>query len=127
MTPLAQALIIHALRGGHGSEAAMNGAALAALRSDVLIGAHADNPAAAEEDDIHDRIMAIGIQDMPPPTDLVALLLDALSQRLDGCSRAEAWRSIGINPNRGRDLIARNSHALDWPVWKTLRDAALAP
>lgn len=125
MTPLAQALVIHALRGGHGSDAVMNGAALAALRSDVLTGAHGDHPAALEESVLRERIMAIGIEDMPAPPDLVALLLDALSQRLDGVSRAQAWQSIGINPNRGRDLLARNARALDWPIWKTLRDAAL--
>ena len=61
----------------------------------------------------------------PAPTDLVAILLETLSQRLGGSGHAAAWRSIGINPNRGRDLLARSSRNVDWPIWKTLRDAAL--
>lgn len=40
-------------------------------------------------------------------------------------SRADAWRHIGITPDRGRSLQARNAHSLDWPIWFTLRHAAL--
>jgi hypothetical protein len=35
------------------------------------------------------------------------------------------WRSIGVNPSRGRDLLARNASALDWPIFFTLRSASL--
>ena len=122
--PLAQALVIRAMSRADG-ESLMNGAALAVLRSDVLTGTHADHPAAGGADEIFRDIMALTIADMPPPTDLVAILLETLSQRLGGVGHGAAWRSIGINPNRGRDLLARSSRAVDWPIWKTLRDAAL--
>lgn len=71
------------------------------------------------------RILRIHIDDMPPATDDVALLLDAIAFRIGATTRADAWRSIGINPNRGRDLLARNAQAVDWPIWFTLRTAAL--
>lgn len=126
LSPLAQALVIRELRGGRdGDDMAMNGAALAVLRADVLTGTHPDHPAAAAAPMIEDRIMALGIADMPPPTDLVAILIETLSQRLGGVGHAGAWRSIGVTPSRGRDLMARNARAVDWPTWKTLRDAAL--
>jgi len=120
---LAQALVIRELRGDE--HTSINGAALAALRSDVLTGDHADHPAIHDAATVRDQIYAIVMADMPPPTDLVAILLETLSQRLGGVGHAAAWRSIGINPNRGRDLLARNAKAVDWPIWKTLRDAAL--
>lgn len=123
---LAQALVIREMRGGpDGDDALMNGAALAVLRADVLTGSHDDHPAAMSVPDIEQRIMGLGVADMPPPTDYVAILLETLSQRLGGLGHATAWRSIGVNPNRGRDLLSRNARAVDWPVWKTLRDAAL--
>lgn len=123
-THLSQALVIRAISRADG-ETVLNGAALAVLRADALTGSHADHPAAAGADEIRRDIMALTVADMPPPTDLVAILLETLSQRLGGLGHAAAWRSIGINPNRGRDLLARSSRAVDWPVWKTLRDAAL--
>ena len=124
IAPLCQALVIRAISRADG-ETILNGAALTALRSDVLTGSHDDHPAAGGADEICRDIMALTIADMPPPTDLVAILLETLSQRLGGVGHAAAWRSIGINPNRGRDLLARSSRAVDWPIWKTLRDAAL--
>lgn len=122
---LSQALVVRAISRADG-ETVMNGAALVALRANVRAGSHADHPAAAGADEIRRDIMALNVADMPPPTDLVAILLETLSQRLGGLGHAAAWRSIGINPNRGRDLLARSSRAVDWPIWKTLRDAALA-
>ena len=120
---LAQALVIRELRGDE--HTSINGAALAALRSDVLTGDHADHPAIHDAATVRDQIYAIVMADMPPPTDLVAILLETLSQRLGGVGHAAAWRSRGINTTRGRDLLARNAKAVDWPIWKTLRDAAL--
>jgi len=73
-----------------------------------------------------DRIMGIGIDEMPPEVDLVALVLDTLVFRLGSTNRADAWRRIGVNPNRGRDLLARNHNAFDWPLWFTLREAAFS-
>lgn len=128
LSPLAQALIIRELRGGpDGDDAGMNGAALAALRANVLTGDHADHPAAQDEALVRRRCLRLGPGDMPAPVDLVALLLETLSQRLGGQGHATAWRSIGVKPGRGRDLLARNANALDWPIWRTLRDAALGP
>lgn len=119
--PLHQALIIRALRA---NSRTIHGAALAALRVDVIAGKHADteieDPAAERA-----RLMAIDLSAMPPETDDVALLLETLSQRLDGAGYAAAWRCIGVKPNRGRDMLARHPRAVDWPIWKTLRDAAL--
>ncbi|WP_186395020.1 hypothetical protein [Stappia sp. TSB10GB4] len=124
LTHLSQALVIRAISRPDG-KTIMNGAALAVLRAGTLTGLHDDHPAAAGAKEIRRDIMALTVADMPPPTDLVAILLETLSQRLGGLGHAAAWRSIGINPNRGRDLLARYSRAVDWPIWKTLRDAAL--
>lgn len=124
LSPLAQALVIRADRDAAASP--LNGAAIAALRGRTLLEVYSEHPAIrARENEMLARIMALDVAAMPPPTDLVAVLLEALSQRLGGPGHAAAWRSIGINPSRGRDLLARNARAVDWPVWKTLRDAAL--
>ena len=119
---LRQALIIQALKEESGP---INGAALAVLRAEVLTGRH-DEVATADPEIERDRLMAIELEAMPPETDDVALLLETLSQRLGGLGYAAAWRSVGVNPNRGRGFLARNAAAVDWPIWKTLRDAALA-
>ena len=122
LSPLARALIIREI-GEHAAEP-LNGAALAVLRSDTLTGSHDDHQAGADEDRARDAIMAIGADDMPPPTHLVSLLLETASQREGGIPRAAVWRAIGIKPNRGRDLLARNAQAVDWPIWFTLREFA---
>lgn len=121
---LARALVIRAISQDQSEETV--GAALAVLRGDTMIGAHDDHPAARHADGIRDEIMAVTIADMPPSSDLVAILLETLSQRLGGVSRADAWRAIGVNPNRGRGLLGRNAQAVDWPIWYTLRETALA-
>lgn len=105
-----------------------HGAALAALR--VSIAAETDAgrlPAQRIALAYREwgRLRAISINDMPPSTDHVALLLDTIAFKIGATSRAEAWRHIGVNPNRGRDLLARNAQAVDWPIWFTLRHAAL--
>ncbi|MEC9346041.1 MAG: hypothetical protein VYB54_07425 [Pseudomonadota bacterium] len=123
MTPLERALVVRAL--SRGENEAVRGAALAVLRQDVLTGAHAGHPAAAAAPEVRAAIMALAVDDMPPDPDMVGLLLETLSQRLDGMGYAAAWRHIGVNPNRGRDLLARSWQSVDWPIWKTLRDAAL--
>ena len=120
---LAQALIIRAL--ARDPERPLIGAPLAALRRQVAAGEHAGHPAAETAEAVRQQIMSLGIADMPPPTDLVATLLETLSQRLGGYGHNAAWSVIGIKGNRGRDLLARSAGAVDWPIWKTLRDAAL--
>lgn len=123
LSPLARALIIRAI--GAQTAEHLNGAALAVLRGDTLIGTHDGHPAAESEPAARAAIMAVTVDDMPPPTDMVSLLLESASQRLGGIGRGQVWQSIGINANRGRDLLARNAGAVDWPIWYTLRAAAL--
>ena len=138
LDPLARALVVRAI--SRSAPEHHRGAALAVLRADVFNGTdHADHPAAIGAAAIRSEIMALTTADMPPSTDLVAILLETLAQRIlgvvlriypaaqriGGVSHAIAWQSIGINANRGRDLMARSAGAVDWPVWKTLRDAAL--
>lgn len=123
LTHLSRALAIRAI--SHGSDEQMNGAALAVVRADALIGEYDREPATQFAQETYDRLMATTPAEMPADPDDIAILLEAMSQRLGGVSRAMVWRSIGINPNRGRDLLARNASALDWPIFFTLRSAAL--
>ena len=104
----------------------MNGAALAVLRADALIGAHDDHPATQAAQAAYDRLMAVTLANMPVDPDMTGILLETLSQRLGGISRADCWRHIGVNPHRGRDLMARSAGSLDWPTFFTLRAEALA-
>src|SRR5690606_9497778 len=93
------------------------------LRADVSTG-----PEASYIDDAHPemrRLLAITISDMPADPDDASLLLDAVSFRHCLPSRADAWRHVGIDPERGRRLLTRNKNALDWPIFFTLRHAAL--
>ncbi|WP_417261671.1 hypothetical protein [Celeribacter sp.] len=69
-------------------------------------------------------IFAATKDDMPPSTDIVSILIDAVCFRHNFMSRAEAWRAIGMTPGRGRDLLARSSNAVDWPIFFTLRHEA---
>ena len=122
LTPLAQALVIRALRAEHAPP--LIGAALGERREAVAAGEHDRHPAAKAAGRVESVIRRVALDGMPPDTDLVATLLEALAVRTDG-SHASAWRSIGVRPGRGRDLLARQAHAVDWPLWRTLRDAAL--
>ena len=123
LTHISRALAIRAI--SRGSDEAMNGAALATVRADALGGEYDREPATQFARETYDRLMATTPAEMPADPDDVAILLETLSQRLGGVSRAMAWRSIGINPNRGRDLLTRNASALDWPIFFTLRAAAI--
>lgn len=122
-TALSRALVVRAISQEQPEDAV--GAALAVLRGDVMMGVHDEHPAARSADAVMTSIMALTVSDMPPPTDLVAILLETASQRHGGISRAMVWTSIGVNANRGRDLLARNAGAVDWPIWYTVREAAL--
>lgn len=123
LTHLARALVIRSISSG--GDEHMNGARLAVLRADALIGSHDDHPATRDAQTAYDRIMAVKAGDMPADPDMIGVLLETLSQRLGGVSRADCWREIGVNPHRGRDLLSRNAHALDWPIFFTLRETAL--
>lgn len=72
-----------------------------------------------------ERLAKISIPDMPASVDDLALLIDTICMRHGYSARAEAWRHIGINPNRGRELLARNASAIDWPIWFTARAYAI--
>lgn len=100
------------------------GHTLAELRARIAADPMSDYGEVTARDEI-DRIKAITMDHMPPETDDVALLVDAICFRLGYTNRADAWRAAGINPNRGRDLLARNARAVDWPIWFTLRHTAL--
>jgi hypothetical protein len=69
--------------------------------------------------------MAVSIADMPADPDDVSLLLDVIGFRHGLTTRADCWRRIGINPERGRALLTRNKTALDWPIWRALVAEAL--
>lgn len=99
------------------------GEAQAALRRRIMADPAPSIPTIAA--DTLKRLMAVSIEDMPAPADDLALLIDTICMRHGLSSRAEAWRSVGINPNRGRELFARNAGAIDWPIWFTVRQAAL--
>ena len=71
------------------------------------------------------RITRRTMDDMPPGSDDVSLLIDAIAMRHGMTDRASAWRACGINPDRGRDLLARSAQAVDWPLWFTIRHTAL--
>jgi hypothetical protein len=70
------------------------------------------------------RLRAYTIADMPPPVDDLSLLIDVIAMRHGYTARAEAWRHIGINPDRGRGLLGRNAEAIDWPIWFVSFNAA---
>jgi hypothetical protein len=102
------------------------GAAQAALRKAIMRSDDTSGMptryAAVEE---ATRLRRIHIPDMPPPVDDLSLLIDVIAMRHGYTARADAWRHIGINPNRGRSLLGQNAGAIDWPIWKTARDAAI--
>lgn len=120
LAALARALAYRAMKDGEPP-----GHAQANLRERILSNTKILDVTPPRVEEAYRRLMAITIADMPPDTDDVSLLLDALAMRIGATKRADAWRSIGINPNRGRDLLARNAEAVDWPIWYTLRAAAL--
>lgn len=100
------------------------GNSLVELRKAIAADPVTEYGAACAGDEVS-RILSVTIDDMPPDTDDVALLLDAICFRRGFTNRADAWRACGINPNRGRDLLARNSKAVDWPIWFILIHEAL--
>lgn len=102
------------------------GAAQAALRRAILgsigpLGTPTPEAIGAELR----RLCAIGIPDMPVDADDLSLLIDTICMRRGYTSRADAWRHIGISPNTGRSLLGQNAQAINWPIWKTARDAAI--
>jgi len=77
-----------------------------------------------EADQTARRLKNMLPSDIPPPTDDLALLIDAVAFRNNLTSRADVWRLIGVTPNTGRGYFGRNSQAVTWPIWFTLMDAA---
>ena len=101
------------------------GAAQAALRKMIMQSKAPPQPTADECDATFARLMTYTIDTMPPPVDDLSLLIDAIAMRHGYTARAEAWRHIGINPNRGRSLLGQNAGAIDWPIWFCARQAAI--
>jgi hypothetical protein len=102
------------------------GAAQAALRKAIMGSDDTSGmPTRYAAVDEATRLRRIHIADMPPPVDDLSLLIDTIAMRHGYTARADSWRHIGINPNRGRSLLGQNAQAIDWPVWKTARDAAI--
>lgn len=94
------------------------------LRNRIIIGPVSPDQIAVARN-MAQALMTVRQGDMPADPDDLALLIDCIAMRYGMTSRADAWRKIGINPNRGRDLFARNSSAIDWPIWFTARAYAL--
>jgi hypothetical protein len=120
----------HALRLAMAYRAAMGdkgpGAAQAVLRKAIMQAKTPwTSPTADECDANFARLMAYTIADMPPPVDDLSLLIDVIAMRHGYTARADAWRHIGINPNRGRSLLGQNAGAIDWPIWFCARQAAI--
>lgn len=101
-----------------------HGAALAVLRGNVFAGMHDEDLDLNAARQAMNEIYALQVADMPAHADLIALLLECIAIRIGGLSRAAAWQSIGIKHNTGRDILAGRSRC-DWPIWFTLREAAL--
>ena len=116
--------VARALIYGQREDSATPGAGKATLRREIMA---APEPRLGSTDalQIIRRLESAGIEDMPPETSDVILLLDTIAFRHGYTSRADAWRHIGITSDRGRSLQARNAHSLDWPIWFCLRHAAL--
>ena len=118
----------HALALAMAYRAAMGdtgpGAAQAALRKAIMQAKAPPQPTADECDATFIRLRAYTIADMPPPVGDLSLLIDVIAMRHGYTARAEAWRHIGINPDRGRGLLGRNAEAIDWPIWFTASSAA---
>lgn len=102
------------------------GAAQAKLRREIMAQGETSLglPAPSVVASIHVKLASHTIDDMPPAADDLSLLVDVIAMRQGFTSRADAWRSIGIHPDRGRDLLARNAKAIDWPIWFTTFHAA---
>ena len=122
MTPLNAARAALAFRHWLGNSGTSGAAAVKRRKQLIEMDWDADT-------DTKPALIALGSiaaqEEMPPPTDLVSLTIDIVAFRIEATGRAEAWRSIGIQPNTGRDLMARNAGAVHWPTWAALRGAAL--
>lgn len=116
---LARALIFRSIMGTHPP-----GAALRKLRNSVIISPVEKLMMDAGKDEAN-RLMSISQDDMPASPNDLSLLIDTIAMRYGMTSRAEAWRKIGINPNRGRAFFGRNAAAIDWPIWFAARAYAL--
>ena len=82
-------------------------------------------PDDADRDDVVLEYVADMLSELEAlAADLVGLLAETLSQRLGGIGTGRAWQSIGIKPDAGRGYSSGRSKTI-WPIWKTLRDAAL--
>lgn len=119
---LYQALVIKAIRAR--SDKPMKGAAIAALRQSIWQGDVTPDES-IPVDSVRKAIYSLGVEDMPPPSDLVSTLVETLSQKMGNVGVKPAWEAIGVKGRTGEELMRRTAKSVNWPVWKTLRDAAL--
>ena len=119
---LRQALAVNEIR--HQSSPPMNGAALVRLRQSVWSGEFGEG-VSVDADLMRSQISALDVPDVPPSSALVIVLVETLSQRLGSVGAKPAWESIGIKGRTGEEFMKRSAKSVSWPIWKTLRDAAL--
>lgn len=70
-------------------------------------------------------VVAITPQEMPPKSDVVAVLLDTVAYRFGLQSRGAAWKTIGVKPSQGRRFLQMPGTPMDWRTFHTLCHAAL--
>lgn len=109
------------------SEGAGPGRAQVALRQAVLAMTPQDLGISImrEAEATAARIRALTPEDMPPPAEDLALLIDTIAMRHGHTARADAWRVIGISPDTGRGLLGRQAASISWPTIFTARAYAL--
>ena len=92
----------------------------------VLAGEQAPGATRAKALSIVRRVIEIRPSDMatPPPVELVAVLLEALTLRTPELTHEAAWDSIGVSESLGRGLLGARASSMTWPIFRTLRDAA---
>ena len=95
------------------------------LRREVLQGRHDESRSAEQAERARARIEAVGLDDMPPPVELVALLVEVVLQRIGSPLQRHAWKAVGVPPRTGEELTSRRPEAVGWPVWFTLERTAL--
>lgn len=101
------------------------GREIEALKMALARGAHDHRlPRAERVADMLAQIDAVTPETLPPIPFLTEITVEALCLRLGGCSRNDAWASIGVSWQRGRRYV-RGATDLDWPIWFTLHDAAV--
>jgi hypothetical protein len=67
----------------------------------------------------------IEVGHMPPNRLFLKVLVDALCFRMRASTRAAVWPMIGITAAAGKSYLQTGHRSVTWPIWFTLREAAL--